>query len=81
MKWKKLGKEGKQVSVKEKMFQMFSPTRGLKKKDSNVPSSTPEFNTAWYVPSNFLARTRLEAELKKEEALVYWNNVMRSRAI
>jgi len=75
------GMEGRLVSAKAKAFRVFNLIRGLGREDSNVSLPTLAFQINWYVPANLRAKARLEAELKKEEALVYWDTVIRSRTV
>jgi len=72
------GIEEELISAKTKVFRVFSLIKTLGKEGSNVSSPTP-IQINWLVPANLLAHTRLEAELKKEEALVYWDKVIRRR--
>lgn len=68
----RFGIKRKLVSTKQKVFKLFRLMGSLRDQDSNVSSPNPAFTEASYEPLNFLTNHALEVELKKAEALEYW---------
>jgi len=76
MEWKMLGIRGKLGSAKQKVLKVFRLISGLGKEDYSVTSPTPVITVAPDEPVNSLRNHSLEAELKKAEALMYWQMLL-----